>query len=162
MQTRYLKVLDRAEIKEVERIIEKNYGTEIDLERFAVFKTKDEKVWIASKKIFELQLEKMAANSIGMYVGRLKRNEKIHLSTEACQMIGKTAKKNVAVISEAEKFLSGSNLKPDREINCDYHNFAIIRTEKEILGCSLLTEEGIKNLVPRSRRIIKPIQREPL
>jgi NOL1/NOP2/fmu family ribosome biogenesis protein len=161
MQTRSLKVLDRSEIKEIERIIEKNYGTEIDLERFGVFKTKDEKVWIASKKIFEIELEKIAVNSIGMYVGRLKRNEKIHLSTEACQMIGKTAKKNVAIVSDAEKFLSGSNLKPDKEINCDYHNFVIVRTEKEILGCSLLTEEGIKNLVPRSRRIIKPIQREP-
>lgn len=155
MQTHTLKVLNKVEVKELENIIEKNYGTEMDLKRFSVFKTREDKVWIASKKIFDLPLEEINVNSIGMYVGKLKRNNKIHLSTEACQIIGKTAKRNVAVISEAEKFLSGSNLKPDKEINCDYHNFVIVRTDKEILGCSLLTEDGIKNLVPRSRRIVK-------
>jgi NOL1/NOP2/fmu family ribosome biogenesis protein len=158
MQTETLRTLTTGEIKEVERIIEKNYGTELNLRKFAVFKTKYDKIWIAYKKIFELQLEKMNVNYIGMYIGKLKRNEKIHLSTEGSQLIGKTATKNVVVLSEAEKFLSGFNVKPDKEINCDYHNFVIVRTEREILGCSLLIEEGIKNLVPKSRRIIKIIR----
>lgn len=157
MQTKILRILDSGEIKEIERIIEKNYGTKLDLKKFGVFKTKDEKIWIGSRKIFELQLAKMTVNLIGLYIGKLKRNEKMHLSTEGSQLIGKTATKNVVVLSEAEKFLSGSNIKPDKEINCDYHNFVIVRTEKEILGCSLLIEEGIKNLVPKSRRIIKII-----
>lgn len=158
MQTNFLTILDSEEIEEIERIIEKNYGTALDLKKFGVFKTKDEKIWIASRKIFEIQLERMTVNLIGLYIGKLKRNDKIHLSTEGSQLIGKTATKNVVVLSEAEKFLSGSNIKPDKEINCDYHNFVIVRTEKEILGCSLLIEEGIKNLVPKSRRIIKIIR----
>lgn len=156
MQTKTLKILDKKEIKEIENIIEKNYRSDFDLEGYAVFETSDRKIWVASRKIFEIDLKKLAVNSIGLYLGKIKRNEKIHLSTEGSQMIGKTAKRNFVVLNEEDKikFLQGSNVKP-QEIEADYHNFVIVKSPEEILGCSLLTEEGLKNLVPKSRRISK-------
>lgn len=69
--------------------------------------------------------------------------------------MGKDAKKNVVILDEenAKKFMRGSDVKPQKEINCEYHNFAIVKFGEDILGSSLLTEEGIKNQLPKSRRI---------
>ena len=156
MQTRALDLLEMPQVKEIERIIEKNYGTKIDLVKYSVFKTSnDEKIWIASKNIFGVDLSKLAVNSIGLYLGKLKRNEKINLSTEGSQLIGETATKNVVFVDKenVRKFLQGMSVKPEKTVNAESHNFVIIRTEKEILGSSLLTEEGIRNLLPKSRRI---------
>ena len=156
MQTRALDLLEEQHVKKIEEIIQKNYGTEIDLQKFSVFKTStDEKIWIASNNIFEVDLSKLVVNSIGLYFGKLKRNDKINLSTEGSQLVGKTATKNVVYLDKENsiKFLQGMSVKPGKIVNSEQHNFVIIRTEEEILGSSLLTEEGIKNLLPKSRRI---------
>ena len=156
MQTRALDLLERSEVKKIEQIIEKNYGTEIDLLSYSVFKTStDEKIWIASKQIFEVDLSKLVVNSIGLYLGKLKRNEKMHLSTEGSQLVGKSATKNVVYLDKesSHKFLQGMNVTPEKTVNPEPHNFVIIKSGEEVLGCSLLTEEGIKNLLPKSRRI---------
>ena len=158
MQTRGLDLLEKQQVKEIERIIEKNYGTKIDLMEFSVFKTSnDEKIWIASKQIFGVDLRKLVVNSIGLYLGKLKRNEKISLSTEGSQLIGKTATKNVVYLDKegGHKFLQGMNVKPEKTVNVESHNFVILRTQQEILGSSLFTEEEIKNLLPKSRRVIQ-------
>jgi NOL1/NOP2/fmu family ribosome biogenesis protein len=158
MQTKALDLLEKPSVKEIERIIEKNYGTKMDLSSYSVFKTStDEKIWIASKHIFGVDLTKLVVNSIGLYLGKIKRNEKINLSTEGCQLVGKTATKNVAYLGkeEAHKFLQGMGVKPEKTVNAESHNFVIIKSGEDILGSSLFTEEGIKNLLPKSRRVIE-------
>ena len=156
MQTRALDLLEGQQVKDIEKIIQKNYGTELDLQQYSVFKTSnEEKIWIASRQIFQVDLSKLVVNSIGLYLGKLKRNEKINLSTEGSQLIGKTATKNVVYLGKDSilKFLQGMNVKPEKTLNAEPHNFVIIRTDEEILGSSLLAEEGIRNLLPKSRRI---------
>lgn len=156
MQTRALDLLEKPQVKEIERIVEKNYGTKIDLQSYSVFKTSiEEKIWIASKQIFGVDLSKLVVNSIGLYLGKLKRNEKINLSTEGSQLIGKTATKNIVYLDEerSHEFLHGMNVRPEKILNAEPHNFVIIKLGEEILGCSLFTEEGIKNLLPKSRRL---------
>ncbi|MGC8812062.1 MAG: hypothetical protein ACP5O8_00530 [Candidatus Aenigmatarchaeota archaeon] len=142
-------------MKEVERIIEKNYGAKLSLKEFAVAKDKEEKIWIASKEILNFDFSKLQANSFGLNFGKLKRNEKIHLTVEGSEIVGRLATKNLVILDEEGmiKFMQGLDVKPKEEINCEYHNFVIVKFKDKILGSSLLTEQGLKNMVPKSRRI---------
>lgn len=142
--------------EEMERIIYKNYGAKIDLKNFIAIQGKENKIWLSSKKIFEINLKKLKINSLGLYFGKIKRNEKIHLSPEGSQIVGKNAVKNVLEINEdeAREFMEGSDLKIKIPENCEPHNFVIIKSKDDILGCSLALENEIKNLLPKSRRII--------
>ena len=155
MQIKKMKVLEKEEVENLEGLIEKNYGIRIDLNQFLVLFGSEEKIWLASKEIANLDMRKFPVNSIGMNFGKIKRNDKINLTVEGAQMIGKQATKNVVVLDEqtAQKFLQGSDAKPQQEINCEYHNFSIVKSGEDVLGSSPLTEEGLQNLLPRSRRI---------
>jgi NOL1/NOP2/fmu family ribosome biogenesis protein len=155
MQTKEIIFLTKDEVKEIERIVEKNYGAKFSLKEFAVAKGKEEKIWISSKEIFDFNLSKLNVNSFGLNFGKLKRNDKIHLTIEGSQMVGKLATKNLVVLDEenAIKFMQGLDVKPKEEVNCEYHNFVIVKYKDKILGSSLLTEQGLKNMTPKSRRI---------
>jgi len=155
LQIEKIKILNEEEIKQIEKIIEKNYGAKIVLSKFSVLKTAEEKIWIASKDCLKFLSDKLKINLIGLNFGKLKRNDKINLTIEGSQIVGKDVVKNVVYLSEitAEKFLKGSDVKPEKEIDCEYHNFVIVKFNEEILGSSLLTEEKLKNLLPKSRRI---------
>lgn len=148
--------LKAEDVKQLEKIVKINYGTVIDLERFLILKNFEEKIWIASKDVLKIDLSKLRINSIGLYLGKLKRNEKIHLSLEGSQIVGKNANKNIVILDElsTKKFMQGLDVKPQKEIDCEYNNFVIVWSGNEIIGSSLLTEVKLKNLIPKSRRII--------
>lgn len=150
-----MNVLEKEQIENLEKLIEKNYGTRAGLDRFLVLLSFEEKIWLASKEILNLDMRKFPVNSIGMNFGKIKRNDKINLTVEGAQMIGKLATRNIVVLDEenSKKFMQGSNVKPQQEVGCEYHNFAIVKFGENILGSSLLTEDGIQNQLPKSRRI---------
>jgi NOL1/NOP2/fmu family ribosome biogenesis protein len=158
MQVKKMKILGKKEIESIERTVEKNYGAEIDLKQFLVLETFEEKIWLVTKYLLNLDFNRLQINSVGMNFGKLKRNDKINLTVEGSQIVGPKATKNTCILNEenAKKFMQGSDVKPDGDINCEYHNFSIIKFGEDILGSSLLNEEGIKNLLPKSRRIIQP------
>jgi len=157
MQIKKMKILGKEEIEIIENIIEKNYGTKVELNKFLVLKTFEEKIWLATKNLLDLDLSKLQINSVGMNFGKLKRNDKINLTVEGSQIVGAKATKNIVLLNEenAEKFMQGSDMKPEKEIDCEYHNFAIVKFGEDVLGSSLLTEEGVKNQLPKSRRITR-------
>lgn len=158
MQAEGLKILKKNEIKYLERFLEKNYGSEINLRKFLVFESGiDKKIWIASKTVSRIDFKNINVSLVGMYFGKIKRNDKIHLSIEGSQIVGKNATKNIidVDVNDAEKFLSGESLEIDKIKNCDYDNFVILKSGNDILGSSLLTEKGIKNLIPKSRRYMR-------
>ena len=96
------KILNREEIKEIEKIIEKNYGCKLDLKN--LFLTGDEKIWIAGENV-GIEFFSRARNCyrIGIYFGKLKRNYKIKLSMEGATIVGKKAKRNVAIVDDKEE-----------------------------------------------------------
>ncbi len=153
MQVEKIKVYPK---EELERMISKNYGAKVDLRNYVILEGKENKIWLCSKKIFEIDLKKLKVNSFGLYFGKIKRNEKIHLSPEGAQIVGKNAVKNVLELNEneARKFMEGRDLKIKIPENCEPHNFVIIKRGNDILACSLALEDGVKNLLPKSRRII--------
>lgn len=147
------KIMNKKEIEELKRIIKKNYGVIPDIEK--AFLTSDDKIWITSSAIdFKIFDVLKRCYRIGIYFGRLKRNDKIKLSMEGAIMVGK-ATKNVAIVDDenAMKFLRGEDIKEFEPIECEENNFVIVRRGKDAIGVGILRDGYIENLVPKARRI---------
>ncbi len=154
------KVLDKEELKELEEIIEKNYGVKFKFDSL-VLKSSRDKIWLVSKDFSKINFDKIKANSIGLYFGRLKRNNKIHLSIEGTQLIGPNATKNIVEVDEENmrRFLQGLNVKPKKMINCEVNNFVVIKYKDDFLGSGILREDYVENLLPKTRRIYLEIRK---
>jgi len=155
---RSLQILDKKEVKKLQEIIDKNYKSDFELKDFGVMLGSEERVWLAARDIFSLDFDftKLPVNSIGMNFGKLKRNGKMRLTIEGSQLVGKNAERNVAVIADehAENFLRGEDVAVSQAVDCEEHNFVIVKTESEVIvGGALFGEGKLKNLLPKSRRI---------
>ncbi len=138
----------------IEEIIERNYGTVPDLKELAVFVSDKEKIWITTKEAFALKNE-LYINSIGLYIGKLKRNDKIHLSLEGMQFFVKDAKKNIVVVDDdtMKKFMQGSDIRTFKKVNCEIDNFVLVKYGEDFIGTGILKEDKVENLLPKSKRI---------
>ncbi|MEM5836132.1 MAG: hypothetical protein QW040_04100 [Candidatus Aenigmatarchaeota archaeon] len=155
-----VKEMSEEEIEHLENLLEKNYGVEIDFEG-KLFKTSVEKIWIASKEVFELDSSKLRVNALGLYLGKLKRNEKIQLSVEGAQLVGEKAKKNIAIINEEnlEKYLQGFDFSAHKLINCEKNNFVLLKFREDFVGTGILRENYIENILPKARRIFIEVKK---
>ena len=152
------KVLSSKEIREIETIIEKNYGCKVGLHNYRVFMTGEEKIWIASKDIdFGIFDVLKRCYRIGIYFGKLKRNRKIKLSIEGAMIVGRKARRNIVVVSEeeAKKFMRGYDVKAKEMIDAELHNFVLVKWKDDFIGVGILREEYVENLVPKARRLVK-------
>ena len=152
------KVLGRKEKRELESRIEKNYGCKIGLEKYNIFMTKEEKIWLASPSInFSIFDILKRCYRIGIYFGKLKRNNKIKLSMEGAMIVGKKATKNVVFldIKEAEKFMQGYDVVPDKLMEAEMHNFVIVKCGDDVIGTGILRDGYVENLIPKARRMVK-------
>lgn len=152
------KVLSKKEIENIEDILEKNYGCKVDLKNFFIFITSDNKLWLANKEAENIIKELRRCYRIGIYFGKLKRNNKIKLSIEGALIVGKKANKNIAIVDEKEavKFMEGYDVSNFKAINAELHNFIIVKNGKgDVLGTGILREGYIENLIPKARRLKK-------
>jgi NOL1/NOP2/fmu family ribosome biogenesis protein len=147
------KILNKEEVKKIEMILRKNYGARIKF-KDVLFKTSREKIWIGTKKAFKF-LNKLRVNSLGLYFGRIKRNEKIQLSIEGSQIVGEKAKKNIVIIDEEnlEKFLQGLNFFTKKLIDCELNNFVLVKFKEDFVGSGILRGGYVENILPKARRI---------
>ncbi|MDI6806587.1 MAG: hypothetical protein QMD14_02090 [Candidatus Aenigmarchaeota archaeon] len=154
MQAKKIKFLLKREIEMIEKVIERNYGAKIDLSRVAVAKTSVDKLWLLSKQIKSFDLLKLKINVLGLYFGRLKL-EKIRLSIEGCQLVGKYARRNFVILSkdEAEGFAKGYDVGVEKAVDCEEGNFVLVKCGNNLLGTGKFYKNRVKNLTPRSRRI---------
>ena len=155
-EKRGLDILDKSEIESLQKIIDKNFKSAFDLNDFGVMLGSEEKIWLAARDVFTFDFSKLPVNSLGMNFGKIKKNDKMRLTIEGSQLVGSTAERNVAIISDvdAKKFLRGEDIDPMQKENCDEHNFVIVKTEGgTVLGSALLAEGRLKNFLPKSRRL---------
>lgn len=156
MQIKKIKFLSKKEVKRIEKMIEKNYGAKLDFKNLALAITGKDKIWIFPKQVLSLEISKLRLNSIGLYFGRLKANEKIRLSIEGCQLVGKHARKNIAILdeSEVEKFIRGNDVDVKKSIECEENNFALVKFKDDFIGTGKFFKNKVENLIPKSRRLI--------
>jgi len=152
-----MKYLNQKEKMEIRKVIEKNYRAKID--ENLDFEIRKEKVYVFNKeqkKMHEFfKTKKVKVENLGIYFGKIKKNEKIQLSIEGSQIVGKSAKKNVLEINgyeELKKFLLGEKNLKIENFNVEKHNFPIVKYKNYIICSAASLENEIKSLFPKNAR----------
>jgi len=138
----------------IKKIIKENYGSEI--EEDVDFEIRKEKIYFFKSNLKDfynfLKNKNIKLNSLGIYFGKLKKNNKIQLSIEGSQFVGKKAKKNIFEIhdyKELYEFLLGKKIEIK---NVEKHNFPIVKY-KDLVICSAASKENeIESLFPKVAR----------
>jgi NOL1/NOP2/fmu family ribosome biogenesis protein len=151
-----MNILSRKETEEIEERIRNTYGTEDCLKEFVVLQTgKEEKIWLASRKIFELNLEVLRINSIGLYFGRVDCG-KLRLSVEGAGIVGPKAKKNIAEIDDTAiwDFLRGFDVKPSKLNEAEEGRYVLVKHKDHFIGVAKLENGMLISVLPKSRKLI--------
>ena len=152
------KILNKKEIKKILAIIKTQWNAEPELD-YAFFLSEKDRVYIVNKEIGDYDLSRLRINSVGIYFGELF-NGTLRLSIEGAQIVGPSAKRNVAELKDEEikKWLNGQDITNDecRMTNDEFgelSGFVIIKNKKDFYGCGKVTGERILNFVPKIRRV---------
>ncbi|MCS7093586.1 MAG: hypothetical protein RMJ18_00105 [Candidatus Aenigmarchaeota archaeon] len=147
-------------IEEIEKLIEKNYGCRIDLSVYRIFINKKGKIYLFNKVGLKNSLIRRASY-IGLYFGKIKKNEKIQLSTEGSQIVGKSATKNIAILDEEnlKRYMEGLTCFWKELINCEENNFVLIKNKNDYYGSGILRKNFIESLTPKGRRIMSEMKK---
>jgi len=139
---------------QIQELIERNYGALPELKDFSIFSSGEDKIWIATKEVFNLK-GTLRTNSMGLYIGKLKRGDKINLSVEGIQLLAKDANKNIVRVDEdnMKRFMRGSDISDFEKLNCEIENFVLVKYKEDFVGVGILNEDKVKNLLPKSKRI---------
>ncbi|MEM0480991.1 MAG: NIP7 N-terminal domain-related protein [Candidatus Aenigmatarchaeota archaeon] len=136
----------------MKNLIKKNFDCEID--ENLEFRIKKEKVFVFKKHLInfwqELRSKNVKVNPLGIYFGKIKNNEKIQLSIEGAQIVGKNAKKNVFEIDdykELYEFLLGKPIEIKE--NVEKHNFPILKYKDLPICAASSRENEIISIFPK-------------
>lgn len=117
------------------------------------FFIRGKKVWIATKGIDE-KMPKARIEAVGMLFMRLEKG-KMKLTTNAAQLFGKHAKKNVIELNDQQVYeaLRGLDLNVDPKSAED--GYVLLKYKNDIIGVGQKRGDFIKNMIPKARRIKK-------
>ena len=145
-----LKILNSKEIKEILKMIEKQWGAKIKLD-FGFLKNQKNRVFVVSRDISKIDASRLRINSIGMYFSEID-DKGIRLSIEGAQAVGPKAGKNVVELNEeeAKKWFKGEDLEKECK---DCSGFIILKHKNDFLGCGKYANGKILNYVGKTRRV---------
>src|SRR3989338_2385764 len=143
-----LKILNNKEIKEIYRLVEKQWGAKIKLD-YGFLKNNKNRIFVVNKDISKIDFSKLRLNSVGMYFCEID-SRGIRLSIEGSQIIGPKAAKNIVELDEEEtrKWLKGEDLEKNCE-NCS--GFVILNHKDDFLGAGKYANGRILNYVGKTR-----------
>jgi NOL1/NOP2/fmu family ribosome biogenesis protein len=145
-----LRALSARDLKPILSHIKEQWGAEIDLPVAWYQSTKND-LFVVSKDITKIDARKLRINSVGLYIGELKKGL-LRLNIEGSQLIGPKATKNVVELNDNEMraWLRGEDL--DKEVSAD--GYVIIKHGDDFAGCGRIKEKKILNFVPKARRLL--------
>ena len=143
-------------LNEIERsaiidYLKDRYGIEKRVFRNFEFLKHGKKIWIATKGI-EHSLN-LRVESIGLMFMRIEKN-KIKLSTNAAQLFGKFAKKNVVELDDKSLYEALRGLDLSLESNAE-DGYVLLKYKDDIIGVGQKRGKFIKNMIPKAKRIKK-------
>ncbi|MBI2176279.1 hypothetical protein HYU40_02925 [Candidatus Woesearchaeota archaeon] len=147
------KILNSKEVKELAAMAKQQWGCELSsvVGDAAFLEEATGDIFLISRDVERLDLERLRIDSLGLYFGE-KKNGELRLSIEGSQLVGKSATKNVLEISDSEfkDWIRGSDLEKDYG-SCS--GYAIIKHAGDFVGCGRCKGGTILNFVPKARRI---------
>lgn len=143
-------VLNSREVKKLLEKIKEQYNIKDLKLDYYFFKNKQNRIFLMSKKIRDLDLNNLRINVLGLYFCKIDRNQ-IRLSIEGSQLIGNKAKSNVVEINEKqlEEWVRGKDIK----IKDNLKGFVLVKYKDDFLGSGFYKNGVILNFVPKERRI---------
>jgi NOL1/NOP2/fmu family ribosome biogenesis protein len=150
-----MRILSRKETEVFEIKLENMYGVKDALRGFTVLLSgKDEKMWIANQELFQIPLEKLRINSVGLYFGRIDSG-KLRISVEGTGIIGPKANKNVVELDDAHlwDFLRGFDIELKEKVP-ETKDYVLVKHKNDWLGIAKIEGNTLKNALPKSRKIM--------
>lgn len=146
------KILNSKEVKAIAAMVKQQWGSDLSRD-YGFLEGKDGDIFLISRDIERLDLQRLRINSLGLYFGQL-RNDELRLSIEGSQIVGKAAAKNVVDLGESEfkLWLQGGDIEKNAD-NCS--GYVIIKHSTDFIGCGKCKGGKILNFVPKARRIVK-------
>ncbi len=148
-----IEILKRNKRKEIENLLEKDYGIKIPFKYHLIKAGKDKiRMFTGNLSAQDLKiLDKiLTIDTFGLYFAFFKTPE-FRLSFDSAILFGQKAKNVIDLnVSEARKWLQGQDL----DKITGFRGYFIIRNGLDILGCGKATEKKILNFVPKERRIL--------
>ncbi len=154
-----LTAMNSKEIKELLLKIKEQWDADLkkDAEKYAFLQNAEDKIFIANKELFSIDLSKIRINSLGVYFAQYDKMG-LRLSIEGSQLIGKYAKKNITEIDDkqAKEWMNGEDLFVGAEK--ELKGFVIVKRSNDsddFLGSGKYQKETgrIFNFVPKARRV---------
>jgi len=144
------KILDKNQRASILSGLEERFGLDQNLfDPFLLFEATKGRIFITSQIPHEAL--KYYIQTLGQLFCRLDASTKP--STNMIQIFGKHATKNVLELekSNAQNAITGFDLET-KESNCS-DGYVILKYKSFFLGCGLLKEGKLKNMIPKAKRI---------
>ena len=141
-----LRFYNSKEKKELLKQLEEQFGINEELE-VLFFENSQDKIFVLSKEFAEIDPKGLRINNSGMYFAK-KEREGLRLSLEAAQLF--SIRKNIIPVNkaQAELWMQGQDISLEGDMG-----FVILKQEKDILGCGMLKNNILRNMVPKERRL---------
>ncbi len=145
-------VLGSRDKRDLFALFEEQWAIEIprELRDEVWIKNNDERIFLCTRAIAALPIDRMRAERAGIYLGAIQRHE-LRLSVEGSQLFGPLARKNIVDLTREEAFrwLKGEDIVRES----DSKAFVLVRHKSDFLGCGKLSEGKLINYVPKERRL---------
>jgi NOL1/NOP2/fmu family ribosome biogenesis protein len=143
-------VLNSKETKLLMQQLNKQFDTTEDLE-YVFIKNNKEKVYLISREIEKISLDKIRIDSLGLYFGTIQPDG-FRPSIEGSQIIGKIARRNILEINNDQKheWIKGNNLEVEKEGN----EIVLLKYNKDFMGAGKHRGHTIINSISKARRLV--------
>ncbi len=153
--------LEKIDIKRIYSFLNEIYGIEINFLESYNFLKKGNDVWITNKKtknFIPFSNKGITINSIGF---RALRNylEVPKITSNFAIYLNNNIKENIYELNEKEynQYIHGYDLDKTQEKEYK-NNYVILKYKKDVLGVGLLSQNKIKNQIPKGRVLKNQIE----
>ncbi len=141
-----LKALNSKEKKLIYKQLKDQFGHNEKIDAIMLISTKN-KIYLLSQDYAHLDVSKLNINNKAMYFAKQEKDG-LRMSIEGSQYISAT--KNVYEVTKKEAFdwMQGEDISREGE-----NSYALIKYKNDILGCGMLRDNNIRNMISKERRL---------
>ena len=134
------------EKKELFHQLKEQFGMTKELD-VLFFENSQDKIFALSKDFAKIDTQGLRINNSGMYFAK-KEREGLRLSIEGAQLLD--VHKNIIPVNkaQAELWMKGEDIPFQGD-----QGFVLLEHEEDILGCGMLKNNLLRNMVPKERRL---------
>jgi len=148
--------LQRKEVRKINEMLKENYDAEFNIDDYYFFKNTKDDIFLISRSIENINIDKIKEISAGLYVGQLTGGS-IRLSIEGSQIIGRNAKKGIIELNGEEwlLWLKKNDMESSR-FNDLKQGYYIVSHNNDFFGSGHLKNGILSSYVPKSRAVGEP------